>query len=166
MAPAKDEAPISTFLRQVCIGTFPFAFSLGIAHAATSSNSLFPAIAIVPQTFSTLFSLAIVYFSAKRLNHSNGSLGTTGVVFLPKEDSKRRLEKAWVFLGDLLALAGLLTCMVFTWLTLGSDHSYWWNGQYYGPPAKETVLGTYATVPFMFNMYVYIPISPCLPSMI
>ena len=157
MVPAKDEAPISTFLRKACVVTFPFAFSLGIAHAA--SSNIFPAITLVPQTFSTLFSIAIVYFSSKRLNHSNGSPGTTGVVYLAKEDPKRRLEKFWVFLGDLVALAGLLTCLVFTWLTLGS-RSYWWNSM------GEVILGTYATVPFMINMYVYTPISPYLSPMI
>lgn len=158
MAPAKEETPISTFLRKVCICTFPFSFSLAIAHAATSNN-VFPALTLLPQTFSTSFSLAIVYFSAKRLNHSDGSLGTTGVVFLTKEDSKRRLEKFWVFLGDLVALAGLLTCMVFSWMML-ARHADWWNN------GSKTVLGTYATVPFMVNMYAYTPISPCLPSMI
>jgi hypothetical protein len=142
---AQDPAPVTTFLRKVCIGTYPFAFSLGIAHASTAQGGLFPVIALVPQTFSTLFSVSILYSDAQRRNreHAHGSLG---VINLAKKDGSKWLRTFGIFMGDLSALAGLMTCMVFSWITLGSAMYYYWDG------ASSTVLGTYATIPFMINM--------------
>jgi hypothetical protein len=142
---AQDPAPITTFLRKVCIGTYPFAFSLGIAHASSASDGLFPAISLVPQTFSALFSVSILYSDAQRRNHEHAH-GSLGVVNLTKKDGSKRLRTFGIFVGDLCALAGLMTCMVFSWIMLDGRTYYYWDG------ASSTVLGAYATFPFMINM--------------
>lgn len=155
MAANPDPNPISTLLRRTCIVTYPFAFSLGIAHAAISSNGLFPAIALVPQTVSAIFSVSLLYLDVPRRSRKHASSIRLAVGADDEDDGgdkpmNSKVMNLAIFLGDFMIVGGLLTCMVFAWLSLGT-----WQYRYYGYYScrgSETVLGTYATVPFMINM--------------
>lgn len=141
MAP-KEEAPIVNILRTACLATYPFAFALSIAHTATSNGQLFPAISLLPQTASFLFSGAVLHFSKQHKALQQIRLQDDA------EKQKRRITNATTFLGDTILAVSLTTCMVFSWITLQNQ----WGHHYYSTSPGETMLGTYATVPFMINM--------------
>ncbi|KAF2787189.1 hypothetical protein K505DRAFT_421927 [Melanomma pulvis-pyrius CBS 109.77] len=153
-----DPNPISTLLRRTCIGTYPFAFALGIAHAAVSEDGLFPAITLVPQTVSAIFSVSLLYLDVPRRSRKHAASVGLAVGADDEDDGDEPMNSKVlnlaIFLGDFMIMGGLLTCMVFSWLALGS-----WRYGYYGYNTRqgpETVLGTYATVPFMMNMTIHL----------
>jgi len=143
---SKNETPVLNFLRAANIVTYPVAFTLSIAHAATSHDGLFPAIALVPQTASALFSGAILYFGKLRREHRHVEFDDGS------ENKRRRVRNATAFVGDVILAASLMTCMVFTWLHREARQYY----QYYYSNLEITILGTYATVPFIINMTIHI----------
>ncbi|KAF2707288.1 hypothetical protein K504DRAFT_458730 [Pleomassaria siparia CBS 279.74] len=145
-----DPTPVMTFLRQTTLATYPFAFVLGIAHAATASNGLFPAISLVPQTASALLSALVLHLDSQRRNkvaaHSRHGLAVNH-----GEDKRRKTRNIMTFAGDFSVFATLLTCLIFSWIELSKYNSYWDH-----PNSSETMLGTYATVPFMTNMTIHL----------
>lgn len=140
---SKNETPILNFLRTANLVTFPFAFALSIAHTATTPNSLFPVISLVPQSASTIFSGAVLYFEKRRKARQP-------IVLEGSENEKRQIRNSLIFVGDFTFAATLLTCMVFSWIHLqtGGCYSYYQCHNY----PVDTMLGVYATVPFMINM--------------
>ena len=141
MAPQEGLSPTDSVLRKASIITYPFAFGLSIAHAAVEVK-IFPAISLLPMTFSTIFSISLVYIDVLRKAHACSSVTAADPFHKPNQNKHRA---AAMFGGDLLFGTGLLICMILTWIFFPEKRG-WTCDQ------RAIMLGTYATVPYMINM--------------
>jgi hypothetical protein len=137
----------STTLRKISMAIYPFALALGIPFAVDASKmsyadpdqdtGSFCSISFVSMTFSFLFSLSIVYLPVPLLSSP----------LITDEDRKRKMRTYSKFAMDLVLAVILLASVAYTCARLP-----YFGGYYYQSP-RDLMLGTYATVTLMINMY-------------
>jgi hypothetical protein len=137
----------STTLRKTSMVIYPFALALGIPFAVDAyklpysdfdqDTSSFCSLSFVSMTFSFLFSLSLVYLPVPLLLSR----------LIKDEDSKRKIRTYSKFTMDLVLAIVLLASVAYTCARLP-----YFGGYYYQSP-RDLMLGTYATVTLMINMY-------------
>ncbi|KAF2198774.1 hypothetical protein GQ43DRAFT_443066 [Delitschia confertaspora ATCC 74209] len=155
MAVPDTMSALDSGLRKTMVLTFPFAFTLSIAHVAVE-HIVCPVVTLVPMTFSSLLSLGLLYKDAMHKRHAS-----TNVIRLDT-GRKRKVWGAVTFILDSVIGGGLLACLIITWILMPSQTRQFRS-------QREMMLGTYATVPFMINMcfhafFVLRPIFQHLPD--